>query len=83
VENKFDMDKWICTVDIPLAFIPGNITRFNAYALHKSGEERHYEALGPVKDGSLKEPDFHRKEYFTRIDTRRVIPVTFQKIQFF
>ncbi|KAI6239709.1 hypothetical protein M3Y99_00563800 [Aphelenchoides fujianensis] len=74
VENTYDGDKWICNLDIPLAFLPGGVTRFNAYAQHGQGEERHLEALGPVVDGSLKEPDFHRKEYFVRFDTRRVVP---------
>ena len=71
---------------LPLALLPGGafahllyvkrlltfiaVTRFNAYALHGSGADRHYEALGTVTDGSLTAPDFHRKEYFTRFDVR-------------
>lgn len=60
VENRIEFDTWICNLEIPLAFIPANATRFNAYALHGSDPERHYEALGPVLNGSLKEPDFHK-----------------------
>ncbi|KAI6212078.1 hypothetical protein M3Y96_00502100 [Aphelenchoides besseyi] len=82
VQNRFDGDQWICTAEIPLAYLPGAVTRFNCYALHGSGENRHYEALGPMTDGLLKTPDFHRKEYFCRFDSRRVIPEGYNRKPF-
>ncbi|KAI6175906.1 Protein C33A12.3, isoform a [Aphelenchoides bicaudatus] len=85
VENRIEFDTWICDFEIPLAFLPAAVTRFNAYALHGLGDDRHYEALGPVTDNSLKEPDFHRqvlKEYFVRIDTRRIIPEGYNRKPF-
>lgn len=74
MEIVIDGDNWICNVEIPLAFFPANITKFNAYAIHGMGDNRQYEALSPVTDGSLAKPDFHRTEYFTTIDSRRIIP---------
>src|SRR5688500_4801168 len=82
VINRIVFDTWVCDVEIPLAYVPANITRFNAYALHGEGDERHYEALGPVLDGSLKKPDFHRKEYFVRMDTRCIIPEGYNRKSF-
>jgi hypothetical protein len=50
------------------------VTKFNAFALHGSGADRHYEAHTAVTDGTETEPDFHRLQYFPRIDTKRIIP---------
>lgn len=74
VKNEWKGSDWHCTVEIPLAYLPGNISKFNAYAMHGSGEDRHYEALYPVTDGTLKEPDFHNLNFFGRIDSRKIIP---------
>uniref|UniRef100_A0AC34RFI5 Uncharacterized protein n=1 Tax=Panagrolaimus sp. JU765 TaxID=591449 RepID=A0AC34RFI5_9BILA len=77
VENNFDMNTWHCRFEIPLAFFPAKVTKFNAYAIHGVNSERQYEALHPVTDGGLKEPDFHKLEYFKKIDTLRFIPETY------
>jgi hypothetical protein len=80
VENVFDIDKWQCKLEIPIAYLPGRVTHFNAYALHGTGNNRHYEAMSPVTDGSLDKPDFHRKEYFQRIDMRRWVVIQFNTL---
>lgn len=43
---------------------------------------RHYEALHPVTDGGLSEPDFHKLEYFGQIDFRRVVPEGYNRHPF-
>ncbi|VDK44296.1 unnamed protein product [Anisakis simplex] len=78
VQNTFvGGDIWRCCFDIPLAYFPAGVETFNAYAIHGSGEERVYEAYSPVTDGSYDEPDFHRLQFFKRIDIRRLIPEGF------
>uniref|UniRef100_A0AC35GSQ3 Uncharacterized protein n=1 Tax=Panagrolaimus sp. PS1159 TaxID=55785 RepID=A0AC35GSQ3_9BILA len=77
VENVFDMDVWKCRVEIPLSYLPGRVTKFNAYGIHGTGDDRTYEALYPVTDGKLTKPDFHKLEYFKRIDTARFIPESY------
>ena len=74
VVNEWKGAEWHCMLEIPLAYLPGNVSKFNAYGLHGSGEDRHYEALYAVTDGSIKEPDFHNLHFFGRIDTKRIIP---------
>ena len=96
VQNEFKGPDWECSLEIPLAYLPGSwvyfyfcviikstkywyckiadITRFNAYALHGNGADRHFEALYAVTDGTVKEPDFHNTQYFGRIDSRKIIP---------
>lgn len=58
------------------------ITKFNAYALHGSDNERHFEALYAVTDGTIKEPDFHRLEFFGTLDSRRIIPEGYNRQPF-
>uniref|UniRef100_A0A7E4VQK6 UPF0462 protein C4orf33 homolog n=1 Tax=Panagrellus redivivus TaxID=6233 RepID=A0A7E4VQK6_PANRE len=77
VENVFDMDVWKCELEIPLAYLPGRVTKFNAYAIHGTGKDRVYEALHPMTDKAFPEPDFHRLQYFKRIDTARFIPESY------
>ncbi|CAI5446919.1 unnamed protein product [Caenorhabditis angaria] len=74
VRNKWVGDRWIGEVEIPLAYFPSKITKFNAYHIHGQENERTYSALFPVTDGTFKEPDFHRLDFFQRINVRRIIP---------
>ena len=71
------MGTWNCKLEIPLAYLPAKVTKFNAYAIHGVGEDRQYEAFSPVTDGGLKSPNFHKLEYFKKIDTLRFIPETY------
>lgn len=59
---------WNGIAKIPLSYFPPNICKFNAYAIHGSGEKRVYEALFPVPKGKFDYPDFHRLEYFTSFE---------------
>lgn len=58
------------------------ITKFNAYALHGEGIDRHYESLYAVTDGTVKEPDFHNVQYFGKIDARRIVPEGYNRQPF-
>ncbi|XP_078066465.1 UPF0462 protein C4orf33 homolog [Mustelus asterias] len=52
---------------LPWSYFPPGVNKFNAYAIHGSGDKRAYEALYPIPKEQLKEgqqPDFHRLEYF-------------------
>ncbi|KAI1733340.1 piezo non-specific cation channel, r-Ras-binding domain-containing protein [Ditylenchus destructor] len=82
VENTLQGSEWICTMQIPLAYFPGRVTKFNAYALHGSDNERHFEALYAVTDGTVKEPDFHRLDFFGTLDSRRIIPEGYNRQPF-
>ncbi|OXA54265.1 hypothetical protein Fcan01_10867 [Folsomia candida] len=57
-ENQ-NLTRWIGNVAIPGEYIPCDVYRHNAFAIHKSGSERRYVALYPVKEGEIEEPDFH------------------------
>ena len=48
---------WSGEARVPLSYFPPDVTLFNAYAIHGTGEERKYEALFEV---SGPQPDFHR-----------------------
>ncbi|CAJ0959394.1 unnamed protein product, partial [Mesorhabditis belari] len=67
-------DVWKGNIEIPLAYFPANVTKMNAYTIHGIGEDRVYEAMRPVTDGTHEEPDFHRLEFFRRIDRQKFIP---------
>ncbi|KAK6056404.1 hypothetical protein COOONC_06091 [Cooperia oncophora] len=58
ISNKFVGSMWHCEFEIPLAYLPGNITKFNSFAIHGTGNERVYEALNPVTDGNFKVSQF-------------------------
>ncbi|XP_053559634.1 UPF0462 protein C4orf33 homolog isoform X2 [Bombina bombina] len=58
---------WEGSALLPWDYFPPSVDRFNAYAIHGSGEKRTYESLYPVPENELQEgqqPDFHRLEYF-------------------
>ena len=50
-------------------YFPPGLNKFNAYAIHGTGDDRKYEALFPVP-GEV--PDFHRLEHFQPIDFNRL-----------
>lgn len=59
------------------------VSKFNAYAIHGQPEsERHYEALYAVTDGTVKQPDFHRLEFFGRINSHRIVPEGYNRAPF-
>ncbi|VDD86107.1 unnamed protein product, partial [Enterobius vermicularis] len=82
VQNVFRDESWFCVLDIPLAYLPGAVETFNAYAIHGSGENRVYEALTPVTDGTYETPDFHRLQFFHKIDLRKIVPEGFNVTSF-
>uniref|UniRef100_A0A0M3HF15 DUF223 domain-containing protein n=1 Tax=Ascaris lumbricoides TaxID=6252 RepID=A0A0M3HF15_ASCLU len=53
------------------------VETFNAYGIHGSGENRVYKALSPVTDGTFDKPDFHRLQFFKKVEVRRIIPEGF------
>ena len=63
---------WTGRAVIPTAYLPPNISKLNAYAIHGSGDERKYEALYPAEKGVHKAPNFHRLEDFKPIDFRKI-----------
>lgn len=50
------------------------VSKFNAYAIHGSGDQKHYECHKAVTDGSETEPDFHRLQYFAKLDFNSMVP---------
>lgn len=65
---KIDGTMWTGSYLIPSKYIPANLFKFNAYAIHGSGDDRQYLALYPTPFGKFKEPDFHRLEYFQKFE---------------
>lgn len=74
VWNRVDGNKWIGEADIPLAYLPANVSRINAYEIHNEGDERIYEAMNPTPLGRYQGPDFHRLQYFANFDPLLIIP---------
>lgn len=62
------MGRWNGRVVVPWEYLPKNVNKFNAYAIHKSDQERVYMSLFPVNKGEFEGPNFHRLEYFQDID---------------
>ncbi|CAJ0559594.1 unnamed protein product, partial [Mesorhabditis spiculigera] len=75
-------DLWNCSFEVPLAYFPANIYKMNAFTLHGPEEERVIEALRPVSDGNDETPDFHRIEFYKRIDKAKFIPMPYGGIPF-
>lgn len=65
--------EWNGSTFIPADYLPPNVTKFNAYAIHQEGAERHYEALYPAQPELFGEPDFHRLELFGHIDLTNLL----------
>ena len=61
-------DQWTGSALIPTAYIPPNISRVNAYAIHGHGHHRQFEALYPAPSGAHSAPNFHRLEYFQPVE---------------
>lgn len=74
--SVIDGNSWTGKAIIPWEYVPQNISRFNAYAIHGSGKDRTYEALFPVPLGQFSEPDFHRLDFFQRVDFDVIIPAS-------
>jgi hypothetical protein len=66
--------RWHGVAKIPLSYFPPDVSKFNAYAIHGSEPDRHYEALYPVPKEAFEQPDFHRLEYFQDIDIVALFP---------
>jgi len=62
--------QWIATAFIPESYLPPNVTRINAYAIHGEDEDRKYEAAYEV---SGPQPDFHRLSKFGHINLAEII----------
>lgn len=59
--------RWHGHAHLPWSYFPPGVNKFNAFAIHGSGDARCHEALFPVPRGQLQEgqrPDFHRLEHF-------------------
>lgn len=50
-------NSWKGIAVIPWEYLPQNVEKFNAYAIHGSGKDRVYESLFPVPHGEFKDPD--------------------------
>ncbi|NXP44723.1 CD033 protein, partial [Heliornis fulica] len=72
-EETRTKNKWGGKAHIPWDYFPPCAKKFNAFAIHGSGEERKYEALYPVPPHELQEgqkPDFHRLELFKDLNLK-------------
>lgn len=58
VENR-GRDEWRGRAIIPLDYLPPQVTKMNAYAIHGSGSRRVYEALYPTPRGLFTNPDLY------------------------
>ncbi|XP_054248354.1 UPF0462 protein C4orf33 homolog isoform X1 [Indicator indicator] len=68
--------KWEGRAHLPWNYFPPCTNKFNAFAIHGSGEARIYEALHPVPQHELQEgqkPDFHRLEFFKDLNLSRLM----------
>lgn len=60
-ETKITGKQWSAFAHLPLALLPPNLTRINAYAMHGQGRTRRYLAAFPVPGPT---PDFHQLQFF-------------------
>jgi len=72
-----DPNRWAGQILVPKEYFPCGVSKFNAYAIHKSDPNRNYMSLFPVPTGAYPEPDFHRLEYFEAIQFPEVNPRCF------
>lgn len=61
---KIHDKEWSGSYVIPSNYIPTNLSKFNAYAIHGTDNARQYLALFPTPFGKYTDPDFHRLDYF-------------------
>ena len=66
-----DTGTWTGEARIPMDYFPPDVSLFNAYAIHGTGEERKYEALYEV---SGPQADFHRIDKFQPADFKDIMP---------
>ncbi len=55
------LGRWSAQARVPVAYLPAQVTRANAYAIHGPAGARCHHAHAPVPGAR---PDFHRPEYF-------------------
>ena len=72
VTTREEGGSWKGKAVIPTSYLPPNISKLNAYAIHGHGDDRKYEALFPAPQGVHKAPNFHRLEYFKPVEFRRI-----------
>jgi len=65
---------WSGRAEIPLSYIPRDVNKINAYAIHGSDDKRKYESLYPTPAGKYTQPDFHRLDYFEDFDIKQILP---------
>ncbi|OXA60474.1 hypothetical protein Fcan01_04893 [Folsomia candida] len=58
IDNSTTPPIWTGEAFIPANYFPCNVTKFNAYAIHKSDPNRRYMSLFPVAE-ETPNPDFH------------------------
>ena len=57
---------WQGVAIVPIAYLPQNVTKMNAYAIHGTdGVNRTYESLYPRATGSATDPDLYFFIFFT------------------
>jgi hypothetical protein len=57
--------RWRGVALVPLSYLPREISRGNAYAIHGLGDQRRYSAAFPLPGRT---PDFHRLDAFGRLE---------------
>ncbi|XP_045582812.2 uncharacterized protein [Procambarus clarkii] len=72
-QRNNDTGIWTGLARIPVTYLPHKVSKFNAYAIHGSGEARVYEALYPAP-ATATDPDFHALQYFQPINLTQLLP---------
>ncbi len=57
-------NRWTGEAHIPGIYLPPDLHKFNAYAIHGTDPKRQYLSLFPTPHGKYEDPDFHKLEYF-------------------
>ncbi|XP_003745177.1 UPF0462 protein C4orf33 homolog [Galendromus occidentalis] len=68
-----DNKSWTGRVQLPVSYLPPNVSKINAYAIHGEDPNRVYEALYPVPMNAHEGPNFHRLQYFRNVDLRPLL----------
>ncbi|CAC5383331.1 UPF0462 protein C4orf33 homolog [Mytilus coruscus] len=66
--------RWSGKAIIPGSYLPPKVTKWNVYAMHGTGETRHFESLHGDINGKHEKPDFHDLSLFGPIDMGRILP---------
>lgn len=67
-----ESNTWTGMVKIPVEYLPRNVTKFNAFAMHGESPNRQFLSLFP-SDGSLEKPDFHVLRFFEEVNFTQVL----------